>query len=391
MFFSKKFYGLRKMLSVFALGVGTVGLCVGGCVPKEEWAFRCGNVTVSSGLYVNLLVDDLIEAQSALTGGRMKSGGFNYKLLHDAKKGPISVFDDVKRKVDRKARYILMAERVFDELDGKKKNIFVRNFSEVYKNYDEYIDGVDRIFNAKPVGLDKQAFVENDEVNAMVKYVIGSQFGKGKPRHITNEKVNEFIKQNFVKFKVVTLPKAIDNIFYRETKDSAPGSKLEKKAGVKTPKDLAEKYMKQIKDGGSIDDVAESYSEFVSGNKVKPNFVTICKVNSEEFPDKVNQDLKKIVGDLEVDSGAVLKEDAQFYYVLQRFNLDDEDLKNNAKKAKGIYTEQEIEKYFEELLKKYKDKIEVNEGVLRKYSPENQAKIMGKHVRKTYAGEKFID
>ena len=76
----------------------------------------------------------------------------------------------------------------------------------------------------------------------------------------------------------------------------------------------------------------------------------------------------------------MLKENESFYFILQRFKLDEDDIKKNLSKAKSMLLDDGNEKYIAEL--KEKNRIEINEKVLQKYSVMNQAKIMDKNMPK---------
>lgn len=380
MSFVKKKCSLKNKLLAGVLSIG-VALCVGGCVPKEEWVLRCGDVTISSGEYVTLMVESLMNAKKQTGGDRDKKFSF-VKNFKDKKIGSKSAFDWVKDNTLKQAEeWLLLKNEFLKNNFHKKKSVQNREKKSLDFDIDLEIAEANHEIAADKIGLTKEGLI-NKELNDVRSYsVLLNEFGKGKPRYVSEEKRREFIDQNFLKFKMVKLPKSIEDKIYCEMNDSNPGSKLEKKCEVKTPKELADKYMKQMADGGSIDDVIKSHNEFLGLSKdTQPKFTIACKISNEHFPETTEQELRNIVGELEVDSKPVLKENESFYFILQRFKLDEDDIKKNLSKAKSMLLDDGNEKYIAEL--KEKNRIEINEKVFQKYSVMNQAKIMDKNMPK---------
>lgn len=379
MFFLRREFGFKSRLLIGALVVGAM-FCVGGCVPKEEWVFKCGDVKISSGEYVSLMIENFMEAKKHLGGDRNPNFQFGKDLLDKMIGGQVAA-DWIEDKTKRHAKEWLLLSREFYKKNYSKKKGFKKyEIKSLDKDFDlEFADGKHRLA-AHKIGLDKQAFIDKARNDAKCYSVLINEFGKGKPRYISEEKQREFTDQNFLKFKMLQLPKSVENRIYCETNDSNPGSKLEKKCGVKTPKELADKYIKQMADGGSIDDVIKSHNEFLGLKEAKPEFNVVYKAEDENFHEKVPIEIRNMVSELAVDSGPALKEDEKFYFILQRFKLDEEDIKKTQSKSRMILFNKESDKFVDEL--DAQEEIEVNEKALKKYSAKNQAKLMDKSIPK---------
>lgn len=383
MFSFKRIFKFFKFFAVFVTSCGCIFL-VGGCVPKQEWVLKCGNSVVTSGEYVSLMVSNLMEANKQLS--KHNDSNFNFKVLQNGNVGAKPAFEWVEQETKKSAEQLVLLKNEYEKkgLDNKKEN---RHFlrQHVERDYDYDFAEAQYRLGAKEIGLDKQAFLDGAVNDGKSYSVFVSEFGVGNKRHIDDERFDEFTRQNFIKFKIVRILKNIESPEYCEVNDSKPGSKLEKKAGVKTPKELVDKYMNEIKEGRTIDDINNEHNEFLGVAKTEPKFNVVYKFTTEKYPDEIfSAELKALISEVEPKAGPVLKENEKHYFIIQRFDLDDEDVKNDKGKSESILLDQEGSKYIDEL--KSQNKIEVNEKVLRKYRADKQAELIAKNKPKRSQG-----
>lgn len=427
----------KKILSLqhffgFVLLFFWLAFCVGGCIPKEEWVFRYGPYSISSGEYNFLELSALLEANAKVSGNSSdpENVDFDLKKLQGSYIEKEPAIDWVQKEVRKRAYRWLISKIEYDkmnlskseEADSRLKAMFSQDFDGGFANLEKQL-------NISKYGLSKKTLLSSNIDGYKMSALLTEYFGEGKPLYnrINEEAVENFMKQNFIKFKSVKISKNINSSEYSEKGNSKPGARLAKVEGVNTPEELFEKYKSELnafesktnnskaetddsestddesksegddakskddesksKDG--IDEIVRRHSKLIGTEEKEVKPTVVYKFVDDRIPDNVDSELKKFVGELEPGSGPSFRENENFYFILQRYELGAEDLKAKKQNAANILSMSEIEKFFNGFEKKYVNDFEVNEKMLDKYSVKKMAERVARYKPKAEKKRNF--
>lgn len=384
----KKFFSVARLMGFFLL-CSFLGLifvfCRFYCKPEDGWVVRCGNQNISEGEYVIMLNRKLVEARSKLFGSDQmgfEQEKLDYKKLEQGHIGKESkkTFDWVRDEVKDMAEKFLLVRKNFDEKgygSNPEFELMVDKNLPDEEDWDNVYANLEGKMRMSASGISKKAlfkFVTDDILKN--SFVLGETFGEGKPRDFSGE-IPDFIKNNFIKYKIVSVMKNDSYPGYKDQSDPNGESKLEKLEGVKTSSELVEKYMEDLKNGKrTLDEIGSSYNENFGGLGKKAEVPTnVLYAHESEFAREfVPPGVKELVSEVEPNGVATLKEDAAAYHIIQRYDLSDEDFENKSNLARRILVEIKTNEYFDELKARYPEPIEFNEKLMKKYSVAKQAK-----------------
>ncbi len=400
---SKNFFNVTRLVGFFLL-CSLLGLILVFCrfyrKPESGWVVRCGNQKISEGEYVILLNRKLMEANSKLaSSGQMgfDNKNIDYKKLEQGRIGPEAkkTFDWVSDEVKDAAEKFLLVRRNFDEKgyeNSLKFRLMVEKNLPDEEDWDEAYANLEEKMCLSEIGVSKKALFEFT-INDILKnnFVLDEVFGAGKPRDFSGE-VPDFVRNNFAKYKIVSVMKDDSYPGYREQggSDGSGGeSKLEKLEGVKTSRELVEKYMEEIKEEKkTLDEIGISYNENFSGlgkqTKQTEIPINVSYLHESEFVrDYIQPGIKKLVSEIEPNGVATLKEDAATWHIIQRFDLSDDDVATQENLARRILTDGKMKEFFDELKANSSFPIEFNRRLLKKYSVKKQAEKFVKSNKNT--------
>ena len=364
--------------------------CFSGCVPKKEWVLRCGNNVIFSGEYAFLMSSVLLEANARILGNRgsFEDVDFNLKKLQSGYIENDTVFNWAKKEALKRSKQFLLTQLEYDRMNLSGSEAANRRFQSAFSsNFDSEFSGLNMNFNFSKFGCSKETMYAVSLDSVKKSTVFEEYFGVGKPWHnrIDENAVKNFTNQNFIKFKSIKISKNVNSPEYAQNNDEKAGSKLSTIEGVNTPQELAEKYLNELNNSvNNIDEISKRYAKLTGSKEeqeIKP-IITYKFSDKQESYSTVDEEVKKFVNEIEPESKPVLKENENFYFILQRYNLDEGDLSSQKGLASKILSGKEIEKLLEELDKRYGKKIEINEKMVNKYSAEKMADRIAKYKPK---------
>lgn len=239
----------------------------------------------------------------------------------------------------------------------KLKELNVELDKEYLDQATQYMDQMG-VFNAKfmkEIGVAKDSFLKA-YVNKVVaeESAMRALYDEGGSQEVPIADVKKYFLDNYILYQCIQ-------------GSYPPNAKDEDKTKLK---DTFNSYINEINTGANIQDIAKKYQE-ENNLQQSPFSEDLCQKSSLNFGDEINKKLENIE-----QSKAVLLEDSNALYIFVKFPLDDEK-EIGPVLAKGSRIRLEIlrelkEKDLKDMIKQYKEEIdiELNQGVIDKYTPE---------------------
>lgn len=343
---------------IFCLSLFTLS----GCSGKDDPVVQVEDYKVSASLYALLLTEKIQTAQYAVS-----SSSPNLALSSDLEKtiseGTIEdkpAADWVKEQSVELAKQIAVINAEFDKLGlslSDEDNNQINSYVE--KTY----EGLEKKGVSK-LGITKEAFQQIAETQVKSGKMHEEFFGEGKSKAISKEKIDEYTKNHGLKYKIITIDKPLSE------KDESV-SKLLKNEGVADLKALVDKYMSQIAAKKSIDDINAAYNK-ASGQPESALEFTF-QFDDMDFAEK------EFVVDAKPNAPAILKEDDSAYYIIQRFDVDQESIEKQREMSKSLLLQLATKDLLDELINKYD--VKVNQGAVDSHNPVEQAKLVSEFMK----------
>ncbi len=335
---------------IFCLSLFTLS----GCSSKNDPVVQVEDYKVSSGMYAFILTQHILAAQQ-ISSQTMSPSSDPEKIISEGKIEDKPAVDWIKEQSVDAAKQIASINVEFDKLG--------LTLSEEENN--QINDSVEKIYEQaekqgySKLGITKEDWQQIAEINPKVQKVNKEYFEEGKSRAISNEKVDEYTKNHGLKYKVITIDKPLSE------KDES-SSKLLKNEGVANLKALVDKYMSQIANKKSIDDINAAYNK--ASEQPEAALEYVFQYDDLEFAEK------EFVTDIKPNTPATLKEDDAAYYIIQRFDIDQESVEKQREVSKKLLLEAAQKDLIDELVNKYD--IKVNQGAVDSHDPIEQTKIL---------------
>lgn len=349
---------------IFCLSLFTLS----GCSGKDDPVVQVEDYKVSAGLYSLILANNIPAAQNIInySSQTMSPSSDLEKTISEGKIEDKPAVDWVKEQSVDKAKQIAAVNVEFDKLgltlSEEENNQINDSVEKIYEQAEK--QGISKL------GITKEAFQQLLEYKVKFQKVKEEYFGEGKSRAISNETADEYTKSHGLKYKIVTIDKPLSE------KDES-SAKLLKNEGVASFKALVDKYMSQIANKKSIDEINAAY------NKASEQPESALEYTFRYDEDRLGESLdfaeKQFVVDIKPGSPVTLKEDDAAYYIIQRFDIDQESVEKQREMSKAILSQIAQDDLLKELVDKYD--IKVNQGAVDSHNPVEQAKILSELIK----------
>ena len=344
---------------IFCLSLFTLS----GCSGKDDPVVQVEDYNVSADTYAVLLTQNILSAQNIIASSSptMFPSSDLEKTISEGTVEDKPAADWIKEQSVDDAKQIAAINVEFDKLGltfSEEENNKINDYTE--KTYEQLEkQGISKL------GVTKEAFQQWIEYKAKSGKISEEYFGEGKSRDISNETADEYTKSHGLKYKIITIDKPLSE------KDES-SAKLLKNEGVASFKALVDKYMSQIANKKSIDEINAAY------NKASEQPESALEYTFQYDEDRLGESLdfaeKQFVVDIKPGSPVTLKEDDAAYYIIQRFDIDQESVEKQREVSKKILKLIANDDLLKELVDKYD--IKVNQGAVDSHNPVEQAKIL---------------
>lgn len=364
---------LGSLLLAIALAFSAV---TAGCSLNKEWSYKTSEKELSVGVYIYMLNHAYSQAKTyaeKLDGYDSEKDSWLDMEITD---------DDGKKAVARQwikdtAQEECLTFLVIEE-QMKKENATIdeKKLEEARTMYKQYWEvGIQEQFQQTPAlskvyephGVSLESFTYAEaETNMKRQALFEAVYGKGGSKELKDDELNKFFTDKYVSYSTFSVP------LYSATTDEAGQQKnvaLSDKE-IKKNKELFEGYVKDIKNGKSLDDVTKAYRKESKDDSIEPTASTEV-LDKVSMGDDVKKALKKL-GSKEATTVVVgEKENAMLYFIYK------DDIKEVAKtylkdgtQKKQVLQEmkgEEFTKYLKDLTKELK--YEKN-SVVDSYDPK---------------------
>ncbi len=344
---------------IFCLSLFTLS----GCSGKNDPVVQVEDYKVSSGMYAFILTQNINLAARymiSFSSQTMSPSSDPEKIISEGKIEDKPAVDWIKEQSVNTAKTIAAIHVEFDKLG--------LTLSEEENN--QINDSVEKMYPTlekqgySKLGTTKEDWQQLCEIDVKLSKVNEEYFGEGKSRAISDETVDEYTKSHGLKYKIVTIDKPLSE------KDES-SSKLLKNEGVANLKSLVDKYMSQIAAKKSIDDINAAYNK--ASEQPEAALEYVFQYDDLEFAEK------EFVTDIKPNTPATLKEDDASYYIIQRFDIDQESVEKQRELSKKLLLEAAKRDLIDELLNKYD--IKINQGAVDSHDPIEQTKIWAEIIK----------
>ncbi|MDE5600630.1 MAG: hypothetical protein K2I60_03335 [Oscillospiraceae bacterium] len=376
-------YSIKKATNLKAIFTMLLAFCIivcafGGCSSQIDWIFKSGDYTLGSGEYLYIMMEEMYNAQSK-AGITYNSDTIvkNEDVMKKTIDGKLAS-DWVKDNSIKQAKALLVSRIEFDNLNLSLSN---EEQSEINSNVDKYYTSLEKYYDAPNIGISKDSFVKYMEDNAKKSKVSDEYFGEGKSMQIKDDKKDEYSKTHGAKYKVIEISKDVDS----KKADSAEGeeeiSLIYKNEGVSTAKELADKYLNDIKNGKSLDDVNAAFEKALKQDdeddeEEDEDDTALDDQFCYDDDDKLEE--KDAIFEAQINGDAVLKEGEKAYFIVQRYDIDEKTLESQRTTSETKVKEEEEEKLFDDILNKLG--YEQNDRAIEKYDIMKQAVLIDRKL-----------
>lgn len=323
------------------------------------WTYQANDVTITSGMYLGMLVNSWQEALSKVTDSSADLWGQKIEEKDAAQW--------IKDSARQKAIDYVAVENQFKELKlsltEEEKAEYTAAVDQQWTNYGSYFE---------ENGCGKTSYTKLMENQYKSSKLFDKYYKEGGIKAVSDADLKKHFKENYAKVKMIALP----------TTDSSTGSALsdDEKKKVKTK---AEGYLKRLKNGESIDKINTEYQKEVSAASASSSSASTSSASSASGSDETKaveaSIIKKGSGYPEKFETALFKagnkapflvEEDSFYIVAIRYDIleDSKDFDTNKDSVLADLKGDEFEALVDEWGKAVK--LTANEAAVKRYDPK---------------------
>ncbi len=372
-------YSIKKTNNLKAIFTMFLSFCIiiftfGGCSMQIDWIFKSGDYILGSGEYLYIMMEEMYNAQSK-TEITYNSDTIvkNEEVMNKTIDGKLAS-NWVRDNSIKQAKALLVSRIEFDNLNLSLSN---EEQSEINSNVDKYYTSLEKYYDASNIGISKDSFVRYMEDNVKKSRVSDEYFGEGKPMQIKDDKKDEYSKAHGARYKIIEISKDVDSKKADTVEGEEEISLIYKNEGVSTAKELADKYLNDIKSGKSLDDVNAAFEKALEQDDEDDEDDTAL---DDQFcyddDDKLEE--KDAVFEAQINGEAVLKEGEKSYFIIQRYDIDEKTLESQRMTSETKAKEEEEEKLFDDILNNLG--YEQNDKAIEKYDPMKQAGLIDRKL-----------
>lgn len=346
----KKFSIVSKILAV-ALMVASL-LSLASC-SDTTWAYKKGDKSITSGMYIGYLIDAYYEATEKAENQQLD--------VFDQKIEKMEADEYIKKAALNMVKQYFAVEELFNEY---KLEFTTAEKDAVKASVDSMWGSIGSFYEEN--GCGKQSFaaiMENDKKKEKIFEYYYSDKGVS-PLPEADRK--DFFVKNFAKVKFVSLS-YYSRYGFTTSADATDAQKNELKKA-------AEEYLERLNKGEDINKLiaeektkAKGYEQTEEAVKVEDVAPTFYTKDTAETPDAVNAAIFKA----SFNTPTLIENSTQGYYVLIRYDLDPAS-KDYTERATSVLSTMKKDEFDGILEKKVKDvKVDTNDASIKRYKPQN--------------------
>lgn len=346
----KKFSFLTKSIAG-VLAAASI-LCFTSC-KDTSWVISAGEDSVPAGVYLGYLVDSYYLAAQQATD--------QTKDLFDQKIGEVDADDYIKASAIASAKTYIAINRLFNEY---KLSFTDKEKEEMDAAIDSNWANLSALYEDN--GCGKASFekimLSQYKQDKIFEYYY-SEDGKDP---VSEKDRKDFFKKNYAKIKYI-------NVLYSSHYDKVSTSSDASDAQKKELKELAEKYLKRLQDGESIDKLIDEEAhaageehDHKEGEEAESEPTFVQKDTSDD-PD----DFNKTLFETKFNTPAMTENSTYGYYVFVRYEMD-ENGKDYTERVDSVLSAMKSEDFAKIIEKAASDlKITENNSAIKRYKPQN--------------------
>lgn len=347
----KKFSFLTK--SVAGVLAASIVFCFTSC-KDTSWVISAGDDTISAGVYLGYLVDSYYIAAQQATD--------QTKDLFDQKIGEVDADDYIKASAVASAKTHIAIDRLFDEYklsftDEEKKEMdaaIASSWANVSSLYEEN-------------GCGKASFAKMMMSQYKQEKVFEYYYSEDGKEPLSEKDRKDYFTKNYAKIKYINV---LYSSHYDEVNTASDASDKQKKE----LKELADKYLKRLQDGESIDKLIDEeahaageehdHKEGEEAEEVEASFI---KKDTSDDP----EDFNKAIFDAKVNTPTVAENSTYGYYVFVRYDIDANG-KDYTDRVDTVLSAMKSEDFTKIIEKAASDlKITENSSAIKRFKPQN--------------------
>ncbi len=347
----KKFSFLTKSIAG-VLAAATI-LCFTSC-NDTSWVVSAGEDTVPAGVYLGYLVDSYYLAAQQATD--------TTKDLFDQKIGEIDADDYIKAAALESCKQYIAVTRLFDEY---KLSFTDKELEEINSNIASTWGNVSSLYEDN--GCGKASFEKIMMVDEKYQKIFEYYYGEDGKEPVSEKERKDYLVKNYAKVKFI-------DVSYANHFDKVETSSSASDAQKKELKELADKYLKRLQDGESIDKLIDEEAhaageehDHKEGEKVKEVEASFVKKDTSDEP----SDFNKKLFETKVNTPTIIENSTYGYYVLVRYDIDASG-KDYTDRAESVLSAMKSEDFTKIIEKAASDlKVTKNSSAVKRYKPQN--------------------
>lgn len=338
---------LKKSLA--ALTAAVLLCCCTAC-KDTSWVLRAGNDTISAGVYLGYMIESYYAAATSVSD---KSAD-----LFSQKIDGVAAADYIRKQTLDEAKQHLAADRLFAEYELSLSD---EDKAAVQSSLDSVWSSISKLYEQN--GCGKTSYLGILTAGKRRNNVFAYYYGKDGKEPVAESDLKAFFADNYAKYKVIDLQYSA----HYSGVNTATDASSEQKTRLK---ELAESYVKRLKEGADIDRLIAEEKAFGNSDKtaaevkeVDPSFI---QKDTSDSPNAVNAAI------FAAENGVptLIENSAYGYYVIVRYPLD-RDGKDFTDRASSILSAMKNSDFEKVLLKTAEEmKITENNQALRRYKPQ---------------------
>ena len=347
----KKFSILKKVIAG-TLAIATI-LCFASC-KDTSWVLSAGEDTVPAGVYLGYLVDSYYVAAQQATDQN--------KDLFEQQIGEVDADDYIKAAALESCKQYIAVNRLFDEY---KLSFTDKELEEIKSSIASTWSNVSALYEEN--GCGKASFEKIMMVDEKYDKIFEYYYGENGKEPVSETDRKDFFVKNYAKIKYIDVSYSSH---YDEVTTSSDASDNQKKE----LKELAEKYLKRLQDGESIDKLIDEeahaageehdHKEGEEAEEVEASFV---RKDTSDEPD----DFNKKLFETKANTPTIIENSTYGYYVLIRYDIDASG-KDYTDRVETVLSAMKSEDFKKIIEKAASDlKITENNSAIKRYKPQN--------------------
>ncbi len=346
----KKFSILTKAVASI-LAAATV-FCFTSC-KDTSWVISAGDDIIPAGVYLGYLVDSYYLAAQQVTDTTTD--------LFDQQINEVDVDDYIKASAIASCKNYIAVNRLFDEY---KLSFTDEEMEEIESTIESTWSSVSTLYEQN--GCGKASFEKIMMVDEKYNKIFEYYYSESGKEPLSEKDRKDFFAENYAKIKYINI---LYSSHYDEVSTASDASDTQKTE----LKELAEKYLKRLQDGESIDKLIDEEAhaageehDHEEGEETESEATFVQKDTSDE-PD----DFNKTLFETKTNTPTMTENSTYGYYVFVRYDIDASG-KDYTDRISTVLSAMKSEDFSEIIEKASSDlKITENTSAVKRFKPQN--------------------